>query len=56
MTKRTERFTEVECIEVIAHCALIEQSIKELREKALDDLHFRLNQPKLTVIDGSKDD
>jgi hypothetical protein len=60
MTKPTEkimkRFSVDECVEILAHCALIESSIKSLRAKALTDLDFRMNQPKLKVIDGDKDD
>lgn len=46
-----KRYSEEECIEILAHCRLIEQSIERLRTKALTDLEYRLNQPKLKVVE-----
>jgi hypothetical protein len=42
-------FSEAECLEILAQCALLEQSIRVLREKALTDLCGAAIHPDLIV-------
>ena len=49
-TDNGTRFSVEECVEILAECSLIEESIKALREKAEKDMewHFR---PALRLVE-----